>query len=316
MTMIALYVVLGLLLLIFILALIGSIFSKRYEITFDNHYVPHKNNDYPDCEQGNFISQKKVHNFTYDKNFHYRYGQTFKEKVVVGFCTFLFLTIIPLLIIFDGAGIYKSRRKFKSLRKQFKDGFITVCNHCYVFDCLMIKTLAYGRKMYFPIWKEGAEGPSGTLYRASGGMPMDHSFEGMKNCFNEMIQVLKEGHHLHVFPEQAGWFYYGGIREFKDGVFRIAYATNKPIIPLAINFRERKGIWRLFGSKKKPLVCLHVGDPIIPDITKDKKEEVNRLLVTSREAVMHLAGIKDEETNNAIKASYNYYKYDPSKSAY
>lgn len=314
--MIGLYISLGFVGLLLALTIIAIILARRYKVSYEGHYVPHVFDKYPDCESGNFWSRKKIHNFNYNDSFHYIYGQTFTEKIVKLFTSFVILFLIPVVIFFDGGSIYKGRRKFRKYRRQFKDGFITVCNHCYMYDILMIRTLSYGHKMFYPLWKEGAEGPSGTMYRAGGGLPMEHTFQGMLNCYREMEKVLNQGHHLHVFPEQAGWFYYGAVREFKNGAFRIAYDLNKPIIPLGINFRKRTGLFRLLGSKNKPLVCLSVGDPIYPNKDNDKAEEVNRLINETRTSVMHLAGIENEEANNLIKNSYQYYKYDASKSSW
>lgn len=314
--MVGLYISLGIVTFILIFVIISIVLARKYKVDFDDHYVPHVFEKYPDCESGNFWSRKKIHNYTYDENFHYVYGQTVKEKIIKFFVTFVVMFLVPVVIFFDGGSIYKGKRKFRKLRKQFKEGFITVCNHCYMFDILMIRTLDYGHKMFFPMWKEGAEGPSGTLYRASGGLPIEHTFQGLLNCYREMENVLKRGQHLHVFPEQGGWFYYGAVREFKNGTFRIAYDLNKPIIPLGINFRERTGLFRLLGPKNKPLVCLSVGDPIYPNKENDKNSEVARLIKEAQTSVMHLSGIKDEDLNNLIKNSYKYYKYEPSKSSW
>lgn len=314
--MIVLYIISAVIGLIIILYLIGNHLSNKHNVDFNNHYTPHFYNDFPDKEDGTWLPQKKIHDYNYDENFHYRYGQTAKEKFLRSLVTFLSLTITPLLVIFDGGAIYKTKKKFKELRKKFKDGFISVSNHCYEYEVLMIRRLNYGRPVYFPMWKEGAEGPSGTFYRAGGGIPLVHSMRGLALCMREMENVLKEGKQLHVFPEAAGWFYYAGIRSFQEGAFRIAYKLNKPIIPMATSFRERKGIWRLFGSKNKPLVCLSVGDPIYPNLDNNREEEITRLAKESREAVMHLAGIKDEAMNERIKNSYSYYPYDATKSQY
>jgi hypothetical protein len=46
-------------------------------------------------------------------------------------------------------------------------------------------------------------------------------------------------------------------------VFKYAYKFDKPIVPISMSFRPRKGIFKLFG--KSPCVDLHIGEPIVPD---------------------------------------------------
>ena len=315
--MVVLYIILGILGLFIILVTIGMIISYTHKNMFDNHYTPHFYNDYPDEETGNWLPVKKVHNYVYDDKFHYTYGKTFGEKLAIFGVRLLGFTVVPFLLLFDGAVIYRGQRKLNKYSKQFKNGFISVCNHVYKYEFLMIREMKPFTSCYVPIWQEGAEGPDGNFYRAGGGVVLPHTTpRSMFYGFKELDKLIKEGKWVHIFPEQAGWFYYGGVRKFQNGTFKLAYDNDKPIVPFGISFRKRRGLWRLFGPKNKPCVTLSVGDPIFPNKENEKNAEVERLTNEARSAVMNLANIRDEEQNNEIKSTYNYYKYDASKSSF
>ena len=59
------------------------------------------------------------------------------------------------------------------------------------------------------------------------------------------------------------WFYYPDIRPLKKAVFQYAVKYDRPIIPIVMTFRARKGITKWFT--KKPQVDLHVGEPLHHD---------------------------------------------------
>jgi 1-acyl-sn-glycerol-3-phosphate acyltransferase len=72
----------------------------------------------------------------------------------------------------------------------------------------------------------------------------------------------------------------------------MAYKWGCPVVPLAISYRERKGLYRLFGPKEMPTVTIRVGEPLMPDTTKPRKEETERLRAEAHAAMVRLAGIK------------------------
>lgn len=71
----------------------------------------------------------------------------------------------------------------------------------------------------------------------------------------------------------------------------MSYKYNKPLLPCVITFRERKGIFRLFGSKNLPLLTVTIGEPILPDTTKPRKIEVERLREVAHNQMIKMAGI-------------------------
>lgn len=74
------------------------------------------------------------------------------------------------------------------------------------------------------------------------------------------------------------------------GTFNMAYKYALPIIPTVISFRPRTG-WRKLFSKDEPLLTIHVGDPIIPNLNTPRKEETARMRDLAHKAMHEMAGI-------------------------
>ncbi|MBQ4475637.1 MAG: hypothetical protein IJK62_03180 [Bacteroidales bacterium] len=72
----------------------------------------------------------------------------------------------------------------------------------------------------------------------------------------------------------------------------MAYKYNIPVIPLVYSYRERKGLYRLFGSKNIPCVTLHVGEPIFFNKDNPRKEELTRVRDIAHESMTRMAGIE------------------------
>lgn len=71
----------------------------------------------------------------------------------------------------------------------------------------------------------------------------------------------------------------------------MSYKYNKPLLPCVITFRERTGIFRLFGPKELPLLTVTIGEPIFPDKTQSRKMEVERLRELAHQQMIQMAGI-------------------------
>jgi 1-acyl-sn-glycerol-3-phosphate acyltransferase len=93
---------------------------------------------------------------------------------------------------------------------------------------------------------------------------------------------------------------YKPLRPFQKGAFTMSYKYKKPILPCVITYRERKGIFRLFGPKSLPLLTVTIGEPLIPDTTQPRKQEVERMRAQAHEQMLNIAGI----THNPWPASW------------
>ena len=100
--------------------------------------------------------------------------------------------------------------------------------------------------------------------RILGGMPIpEGDIRAMMSFKRGMDEVVKSGKWLHVFPEGSLWYFYPDIRPLKPAVFMYAVKYDKPLIPISMSFRPRKGFRKIFG--KGPFVDLHIAEPIYAD---------------------------------------------------
>jgi hypothetical protein len=150
---------------------------------------------------------------------------------------------------------------------------------------------------------EGINDINSPLFRLIGGIPVPKSMRAMMKFDKAIDDVLSNKKWLHVYPEASSWNYYAALRSFKKGTFNLAYKHNVPIIPFAITFRERKGLYKLFW-KSEPLVTLHIGKPIFSDITLPKQDGINKLKTETRNSMLSLMGIGSEEENKFITQKY------------
>jgi 1-acyl-sn-glycerol-3-phosphate acyltransferase len=161
---------------------------------------------------------------------------------------------------------------------------------------------------YFPAWKTNLEGSNGGLVRLAGGIPIPtESKRSMVKFKQAMEEVLESGKWLHFFPEGSLWFFYPDIRPLKKAVFKYAVRYDKPIIPISMSFRPRRGLLRLFS--KKPSVDLHIGEPLFGDPSLSAQEAAKELQRQAYHVMQGMCGIfPGDPTYNVDQTPENYKK--------
>lgn len=175
-------------------------------------------------------------------------------------------------------------------------GAITIANHCYRHDCASVLTAIHAnRHTRIPMFAPNFRTKDQIFLRMVGGIPIPAPEAGLSamKAFNAAFdQYNAEGYWFHIFPEAKRWDWYKPLRPFQKGAFTMSYKYNKPILPCAVTFRERTGIWRLLGPKDEPLTQVVIGAPIYPDTTQPRAAETERLLNLTHETICRLAGIE------------------------
>lgn len=262
---------------------------------------------YPERSDEHMITVKHLRDTHFDENYQYL-PKGFWHKVSRGI---LWVTLnvlaFPVCTIRYGLKIY-GRDKLKKYKKEFKDGAITVCNHVLMWDYLCVLKAIRPHLQYHPGWKTNFEGPNGPLIRWVGGIPIPTDNRHAMGKFQQAIgDVLKSGTWLHFFPEGSMWFYYPDIRPLKKAVFKYAVRYDKPVIPMSISFRPRKGIAKLFG--KRPFADLHVGDPIFPDKNLSAADAIDKMHAEAYHVMQVMNGINPgDPTYNVDQRIENYQK--------
>lgn len=192
--------------------------------------------------------------------------------------------------------------------KQFdlSGGAITVANHCYRHDCASVLT-ALGRSasshMRIPMFAPNFRTKDQFYLRIVGGIPIPAPEAGLSamKAFNAAFDEFhRRNYWIHIFPEAKRWDWYKPLRPFQKGAFTMAYKYNIPLIPCAVTYRPRTGIYRFFGPKNEPLTQVIIGAPIYPDTTQPRAAETERLLNETHQTICRLAGIEKNSWLSAL----------------
>ncbi len=212
-------------------------------------------------------------NLNIDEN--YDYGIKNPINKFLAACLNFFATLVSPIILFVKHGlIIKGRRNLRNI----KGGAISISNHILPMDSVMIGQALYPKQVMFHTLEDNMKLPFiRHLIKFLGGMPIPTGIKAKTGYVKATEQFLKKGRIMHIFPEASLWPYYKKIRSFKSGAFHLAVKNNVPIIPISINFRQERGLYKLLTLDDE-LVTLHIGKPIYPNLDLPFKESVDDLL--------------------------------------
>ena len=255
-------------------------------------YVPDMGMDYPeDDPYARLVPVHKVRDVKFDESypFHesgFKFGiQRFAAYVIIWIPVYL-INKFRYGMKVKGRGVLI--RNFRSFRK----GIVSVSNHCYRYDGAAVAH-ALMHRLWIPMLADHFEGESWWFLKYFGGIPLPDGSLSATKKFNESFDL----HHaakgwVHVFPEARSWLFYKPLRPWRKGAFSMAYKWNAPVLPVALSFRPRTGIYKLFEKPEVPLVTVNIGDPIFPDQSVPRKVEVDRLMHEAFTQVCRLGGIE------------------------
>ena len=251
------------------------------------------NYKYPDRSDQHMIEVKHLRDTHFDENYVYRktsFWHKFKRGVL---WVLLQLLAFPVCTIRHGLRIY-GKKNYKKNKHLFKNGAITISNHVFMWDYLCVLKAIRPHMQYFPAWKTNFEGPNGPLIDWVGGIPIPtDNMRAMAKFQKALCDILETKQWVHFFPEGSMWFFYPDIRPFKKAVFKYAVRYNKPILPISLSFRPRKGLYKLFG--KTPLVDLHIGEPLLPDQNIPVGDAIDKLHKTAYHVMQVMNGINPSD---------------------
>ena len=245
--------------------------------------------NYPERSDSHMLVLKSTHKLELDEKYDYMpHGFCFRVKRAL-VAILLHLVVFPITHLTHGLRIY-GRQNLKKHKKELRGGAITVSNHVFMWDYLCVLKAIRPHISYFPAWKENMESGFQPFMRILGGMPIPegdvHSMISFKHAMDE---VVESGRWLHVFPEGSLWNFYPDIRPLKIAVFNYAVKYERPLIPISMSFRPRKGWRRIFG--KGPFVDLHISEPLYADKTLLPREAAEKLRAEVYRIMQHMNGI-------------------------
>ena len=241
-----------------------------------------------------------------DENYDYMpHGAWFRIKRAL-VATLLHLVVFPLTHLTHGLRIY-GRKNLKKHRKELKNGAITISNHVFMWDYLCVQKVIRPHISYFPAWKVNFESGFHPFMRILGGMPIpEGDIHAMMAFKRGMDEVVSSGKWLHVFAEGSLWYFYPDIRPLKPAVFNYAVKYKKPLIPISMSFRPRRGFRRIFG--KGPFVDLHISEPIYADESLSPREAADDLRARAYHIMQVMCGISPGDPTYNVDQNIDNYK--------
>lgn len=273
--------------------------NKRYEdlkVT-PGTYVPPVTTDYP--EDNPYEGMYKP---VYDRDFPavdatYPYvDDTWQNKLRIWYGYHVVLRLLGLILRIKYGLRFVGLENVHKYRKQLEGGAITISNHCYRHDCAsVLYGLRAKENTRIPMFAPNFRTKDQFYLCIVGGIPIPAPEEGLSamKAFNAAFDEFhRRGYWFHIFPEAKRWDWYKPLRPFQKGAFTMSYKYNMPILPCAIVYRPRTGIYKWFGPKDEPLTCVVYGEPIFPDTTAPRAAETERLLNVTHQTICQLAGIE------------------------
>lgn len=184
----------------------------------------------------------------------------------------------------------EGREKIRKNKDILANGVMTVCNHVHRWDMICVMQAMRYRKAWIPMYAQPFRGKDGFLMKNIGGIAIPEEHSGLRAFDQALDELHANKQWIHIFPESCSWKFYAPLRPFKIGAFNMAYRYSLPIMPLVISFRPRTG-WRKLFSKNEPLLTIHVGDPIVPDLNTPRKKEAERMRELAHKTMLKMAGI-------------------------
>jgi 1-acyl-sn-glycerol-3-phosphate acyltransferase len=262
----------------------------------EGEYIPQPAMDYPqDNPFARTLFPKYTKQLAIDDKYPYLNDSIgYKFNLYLGYYVFLHLLLRIKLRVQMGLRI-RGREVLKKHKEGLKNGAITIANHVYRLDCPCV-LIAVNRthNTRIPMFAPNFRTKDGYFMGIAGGIPIPEAEAGMSAMkkFNEAFDEFhRRGWWFHIFPEACRWDMYKPLRPFQKGAFTMSYKYDKPLLPCVITYRERKGIFRLFGPKELPLLTVTIGEPIYPDTTQARKTEVERLRNVAHAQMQQMAGI-------------------------
>lgn len=178
--------------------------------------------------------------------------------------------------------VFKTKIVGKENLKNIK-GAVVICNHINKYDGLVVKYALRPSKLKIMVADfNNRKGFLGDMMRASGILPFSTNKGALKQFMQAIPWYLSHKTKVLFFPEGSEWWEYEKPRPMMDGAFHYAAASNVPIIPLFITFRDSGKVDK--NNIPQKYFTVNISKPIYPNESMTKKENTMMLKQKSVEA--------------------------------
>ncbi len=177
---------------------------------------------------------------------------------------YLFYLVLGV-IYFRVIGTHRilGRKKLVPLRKS---GFISVANHCHLFDTVLTGSALLPRKPWYASVQRNFEAPYyRNMFRILRGFPIPDGVMGLRKIMNPVSNAVRQGKIVHFFPEEELWHLYQDVDHFQRGAFYLAHLSECPVVPVVHMFRPKLFFGRVL-SKSILDITTEIGDPVYPPV--------------------------------------------------
>lgn len=168
-------------------------------------------------------------------------------------------------------------------------GAVITCNHFNAADSFAIQmtyeSADQPKRKFYRVIREGNytsfPGFYGFLMRNCNTLPLSSNKETMKKFIKATDQLLKDGHFVLIYPEQAMWWNYRKPRPLKRGAFVFAARNMVPVLPCFITMKDSDIIDQDGFHVQEYTV--HVAPAIYPDPSLSERENTKMLMAKNSE---------------------------------
>lgn len=163
----------------------------------------------------------------------------------------------------------------ENIRPLKNKGFITVANHCHIFDTVLTGMALHPRKAWYASVQRNFEAPYyRKMFRILRGFPIPDGMFGLKQILKPVVTAIQQGKIVHFFPEEELWRLYQGIDHFQRGAFYLAHHANCPVVPIVHLFKPRTFFGRKISDGILSIKTV-IGEPIYPKANQGQEDGVN-----------------------------------------
>jgi len=206
----------------------------------------------------------------------YRYIRTDFGYLLYSHIVYTLFHLVLGILFFQVIGRFtvSGRKNLRSLRGK---GFITVANHCHIFDTVLTGVTVLPRRPWYASVQRNFEAPYfRKMFRSLRGFPIPDGVFGLRKIMKPVVEAIHRGNIVHFFPEEELWHLYQDIDYFQRGAFYLAHQADCPVVPVVHLFRPRKFFGRQL-SKNILTIKSVIGEPIYPmkRITSDGRVDMD-----------------------------------------